>query len=671
MKIGPFKIMLTCLLFGMSLLTYAQTPLGPAEISNADLDDFGASGARPDVAINSSNDYAIVWTKEPFLGLNTESTILRLFNEDGTPLTGDIEVDYNNTLNSPQVGLDDQGDAYVIYDSKVSFSGTNYYLRVRRYNSSGTQVGGTLNLGQIDQSCQYDIDVKSNGDFVVFYTNTSNNTLLRLYNSSFTLLAQTTVSSGTEFFSHHVDVRGNEIAIAYSRTSNHNFRKYDIVGSSLSASVGPFSINKTFSVDPIALRPNGEVALITSGSGTTELLIRNDNGTPKSTTPIPATFTSNAAVDADDNNQLYLAWHNNGSTVNGQILDASDAVIGTYIHGIPNNFITGIATHSCRYVVIGSQSSSAADEQRVWNRRFTCENCDDFDVCEITTDLTACAEEGDYGFILLECAGAENLSFNWSLPPGSTAIEVSQGNTSVLLQLSEGSYSVTISDGGICSAEKTFEVVGDCCEKGCETPTNLDCSAGNGNVTFSWGSVPNANYEIEITPNDPSCCDAIPGETQPPVYVTGTQYQVPISIGLFCYSWRVRAICKDGSVSEWSPAMCFSFGIGCFPRGMLQNDSEGTFKNNSLDTKPIPRVYPNPGSEILNFELNTDNNLSISIEVYSADGRLVKSFAEENVEDGFFKKEWMIEHHLNDGIYYVWFKTNYGIFQEKIVISRR
>lgn len=92
--------------------------------------------------------------------------------------------------------------------------------------------------------------------------------------------------------------------------------------------------------------------------------------------------------------------------------------------------------------------------------------------------------------------------------------------------------------------------------------------------------------------------------------------------------------------------------------------------NHSVSVDLTPSVYPNPSSGTLNFELQAPDHLTLSVEVYSLEGRLVKSFAEKNHTDGFYKKNWLVENHLSDGIYYVFFKTNFGTFQEKIVISK-
>jgi len=291
---------------------------------------------------------------------------------------------------------------------------------------------------------------------------------------------------------------------------------------------------------------------------------------------------------------------------------------------------------------------------------------EEFEPCEPITDLTACAEQEDYGFIHFDCEEDLNLEFEWDIPQGSTAIEASNGAT--LFQASEGTYSVTISDGSGCDYVETFEILADCCIA-CEAPTNLDCKTFGGIVTLGWDEVPNAiDYEVTIvtpgiSPNPCGCSGAYSSTT----YSTGGETEYDHSLNLAsCFSWSVKAICADG-ISESSAVLCYNPGSGCSELDGLRLRDETAPKTGSFNLKP--RVYPNPSSGDLNFELDGPNDLVLTVEVYSFDGKLVKAFAEEKQLNGVFKKNWSIDQQLVDGLYTIVFKTNYGIFQERIVIS--
>ncbi len=91
----------------------------------------------------------------------------------------------------------------------------------------------------------------------------------------------------------------------------------------------------------------------------------------------------------------------------------------------------------------------------------------------------------------------------------------------------------------------------------CGRPKNLRCKAyENGDKQLSWNSVTNVlYYQLFLAQDDPACCGSSdPGSLVYAWNVYGADTVVSASLG--CFSWRVRAICKDDVISEFSDLEC-------------------------------------------------------------------------------------------------------------------
>lgn len=288
--------------------------------------------------------------------------------------------------------------------------------------------------------------------------------------------------------------------------------------------------------------------------------------------------------------------------------------------------------------------------------------CSGTDLCTVTTDLTACAEEGDFGFIYINCPELEGqaVSFEWEFPANSTAIEVSHDYSSVIVQASEGVYEVKIIDADGCTSTRQFEILSDCCDEGpmaCPAPENLGCDQVGKSIILTWDPVPGAiGYDVYLVYGGP-CCPVIPNNF-PVEFTSVNSFELDPSMTTLCLSWRVKAVCDGDVRSDFSEYQCYGL-YQCFDP--LLKDEAPT---------PSPKVYPNPSAGELMLELETPNELTIEVEIFSTSGQLVKSFKPEQYEDGIYQNKWIVDPSLKDGLYYVIFKTNYGTFQEKVVLSR-
>ena len=292
--------------------------------------------------------------------------------------------------------------------------------------------------------------------------------------------------------------------------------------------------------------------------------------------------------------------------------------------------------------------------------------CDNTHKCDEIIDRTACADEGDFGFIILDCE-EPGLQYNWSFPTGSTALEVSCENTSTIVQASEGTYSVTITDDNNCTEVRQYEIEADCCNL-CPTPENLECQLGHGFAALSWDEICDVEgYNVFIIEDDPDCCGTEFGIIPGPFFTTNPYFNFQLSPGITCISWQVQTVCDQsfGEISDWSEKYCLEPG-DCYPAEHFTEEDDSK-SNINLE----PHVYPNPNYGELNLELEAPGELIITVEIYSLDGKLVKVFDEEQFPDGFYKQSWTVNEQMTDGIYFAIFKTNYGTFQEKIIISKK
>ncbi|MDA1230707.1 MAG: cadherin domain-containing protein, partial [Planctomycetota bacterium] len=102
-------------------------------------------GSTRAVSITPSGNYVVVWTSNQSTGLdaNGRGILMRVFRPDGTPLTGEIQV--NQTFSSDQhwatVATDSAGNGVVVWTSTGQDSGSTTGVYARRFNAAGALVG--------------------------------------------------------------------------------------------------------------------------------------------------------------------------------------------------------------------------------------------------------------------------------------------------------------------------------------------------------------------------------------------------------------------------------------------------------------------------------------------------------------------------------------------------
>ena len=141
----------------------------------------------------------------------------------------------------------------------------------------------------------------------------------------------------------------------------------------------------------------------------------------------------------------------------------------------------------------------------------------------------------------------------------------------------------------------------DCLPNPCETPTELECSINSVGRVLSWTAVVGAiSYDVMINYNDPACCPVGGGLPFSNMYSTTDDFYVVPGFNQ-CFSWRVRARCLNGGISEWSEAKCSD---DCFFSNPAISTNEETTKRSSANYANVKTsVIPNPANDYVSITI--------------------------------------------------------------------
>jgi hypothetical protein len=115
-------------------------------------------------------------------------------------------------------------------------------------------------------------------------------------------------------------------------------------------------------------------------------------------------------------------------------------------------------------------------------------------------------------------------------------------------------YAINNTTGDTCSRTYTDTVIISDCGASCPSPIDLKCEQTNTAQTLSWSPVLNAvSYEIELIYNDANCCSSGGTVSSTIIPLNSTSFMLSSAK---CFSWRVRSICTDSTLSKWSESKC-------------------------------------------------------------------------------------------------------------------
>ena len=128
------------------------------------------------VAVDNLGNFVVVWESYGSYGTDTSSFSVQAqrFDPDGDPIGGQFQVNTYTTGRqmTPAVAGDAQGNFVVVWESEGSFgSDTNYSIQARRYDSSGTPLGGEFQANSYTTNAQKEptVAIDEHGNFMVVW----------------------------------------------------------------------------------------------------------------------------------------------------------------------------------------------------------------------------------------------------------------------------------------------------------------------------------------------------------------------------------------------------------------------------------------------------------------------------------------------------------------------
>jgi hypothetical protein len=300
----------------------------------------------------------------------------------------------------------------------------------------------------------------------------------------------------------------------------------------------------------------------------------------------------------------------------------------------------------------------------------------EFECCQNSHDPTFGIMLGSNGLITgIPVSTGQHAWTIYSTPtvhtPNFTQVGTGEGN--VLNYQGDGKkcyhikHQLTNACGQTCDAQSVCFTP--CAETTCILTAPVVTYNGGSN-TITWPPVPGAtSYVVVITGNDPACCNnGDPGPMMAPyaiqVTVNGLSYNLSGSLDNMpmsnCYSYKVYALCPDGTPGPVSNVICFAM-TGDHGKMAVTAIMDAEIAMASFD------LFPNPAKGTVNLVFNGEVDHSIDLRIVNAMGELVEHVPDQHIEaGGTLKIDISL---LPKGIYLVTINLEGRIIQNKLVIE--
>ena len=168
----------------------------------------------------------------------------------------------------------------------------------------------------------------------------------------------------------------------------------------------------------------------------------------------------------------------------------------------------------------------------------------------------------------------------------------------------------------------------------CDVPTGLMATdVQSESISITWDNAPALRWNLQYGPV---------GGTLASATATTNSYTFTNLTPLTTYQIQVQAVCDEGNVSEWSPAI------------------EVTTTNLNSYLENNVTLYPNPAKEFVDVRVDGDVNV-IDMEVYDVYGKLINTV---NVIDNMTR---INVSGMANGMYFVRVKTEQGMVTKRFV----
>ena len=146
------------------------------------------------------------------------------------------------------------------------------------------------------------------------------------------------------------------------------------------------------------------------------------------------------------------------------------------------------------------------------------------------------------------------------------------------------------------------------------------------------------------------------------IYIDSLGIGFPVTRNYTEYKWLGN---------DFGLPLCTVIDEGLLPTISYIDSVRSLFTGYDLSHKPQSKIniYPNPASQEITIEFNTDNPSDVDILLKSLSGEAVMKFETEKNIQGEYRKTFMIDRSIiKNGLYFIVVKNGNGLYIEKIIL---